>query len=72
MKSAGSEAGKPKDKININIFLSQDIPDDGFSDNESAPQNNSVSTCITFISCKILITERCDVVSLIIEIKVLI
>ena len=40
MKSVASEqtAVKAKDKININIFLSQDVQDDGYSDNETAPQ----------------------------------
>ncbi|XP_070499384.1 uncharacterized protein [Chironomus tepperi] len=40
MKSATSEqtAVKAKDKININIFLSHDVQDDGYSDNEAAPQ----------------------------------
>ncbi|KAL7051642.1 hypothetical protein ACKWTF_004544 [Chironomus riparius] len=40
MKSVTSEqtAVKAKDKININIFLSQDVQDDGYSDNETAPQ----------------------------------
>lgn len=40
MKSVASEqtAVKAKDKININIFLSQDVQDDGYSDNEAAPQ----------------------------------
>lgn len=43
MKSVASDtsAVKAKDKININIFLSQDIhQEDGFSDNEGAPQNS--------------------------------
>lgn len=42
MKSASGEAAtavKAKDKININIFLSQDVhQDDGYSDNEATPQ----------------------------------
>ena len=40
MKSVSSEttAVKAKDKININIFLSHDVQDDGFSDSEAAPQ----------------------------------
>lgn len=52
MKSATSEttAVKPKDKININIFLSQDVQDDGYSDNEAAPQTTvSVNAC--FVPC---------------------
>jgi hypothetical protein len=41
--AAGGEVTKTKDKINISLFLSQDIPADDGSDNEHAATNNSVS-----------------------------
>lgn len=39
MKSVGEGT---KTRVNINIFLSRDVPDDGFSDND-APDNQLVS-----------------------------
>ena len=43
MKSVGEQTSKTR--VNINIFLSQDVPDDGFSDNDGAnnPENHVVS-----------------------------
>jgi hypothetical protein len=42
--AAGGEVTKAKDKINISLFLSQDIVDDGVSDNEhtTGSANNMV------------------------------
>ena len=43
MKSVGEQTSKTR--VNINIFLSQDVPDDGFSDNDGSnnPENLVVS-----------------------------
>lgn len=59
MKSVTSEqtAVKAKDKININIFLSQDVQDDGYSDNEAAPQT-TVSVNLRHVSCHVLIKKN--------------
>lgn len=48
MKSVGE--GTAKTRVNINIFLSQDVNDDGFSDNEgpSNAENHVVSSFLSF------------------------
>lgn len=47
MKSAGEGS---KTRVNINIFLSQDVPDDGFSDAEGAShaEHHAVSAISNF------------------------
>lgn len=40
MKSVGEGT---KTRVNINIFLSQDVHDDGYSDNESPAEHHVVS-----------------------------